>query len=459
MQNVIVDFLATTDNYLWAYVAVPLLIGIGFYLTCKTRFLQLRQVPFVLRTFAGLLKFWGKPPPDGHKNERRGFISTMGGCTGIGNVVAICVAIQIGGPGALFWIWVTALAGMTLKYAEVYLGVRFRETTHKGRIQGGPMYYLRKVFKGSTIPTVVCMLLCIYGTEVYQFSVMANSLSVNLQVEKTTVIIPLLTLVVLASTSFSHKLRQYTLSLIPVFFVTYFSMAFIILLLNISVIPQVLGTIISSAFTGHAAVGAFAGSSLIMTISQGVRRGCYAGDVGIGYAAVVHSQNKDAIPERQASLAVFDVFLDSFIICTTSVVLVIVTGVWKDPMDASLLIQQALSLYFPYMEIFMPIFILLLGITTTATYFTFGLTCAEHLCPKMGRKIYYVFAAGLLAGFAYLETNLALLAMSLTAGILLVINLFAIYKLRHEICFKLPPENSPPQSAETGELEFNREIA
>ena len=181
---------------------------IGFYLTCKTRFLQLRQVPFVLRTFAGLIKFW-KPPPCSSKDQPRGFIATMGGCTGIGNVVAICVAIQLGGPGALFWIWVTALAGMTLKYAEVYLGVRFRETNHKGGIQGGPMYYLRKVFKGSAIPTLVCTLLCIYGTEIYQFSVMANSLSVNLQLDKTTVIIPLIILVIGTSTSFFIKYGRF----------------------------------------------------------------------------------------------------------------------------------------------------------------------------------------------------------------------------------------------------------
>ena len=236
-------------------------------------------------------------------------------------------------------------------------------------------------------------------------------------------------------------------------------MAFIILLLNITAIPEVLGTIISSAFTGHAAVGAFAGSSLIVTMSQGVRRGCYAADVAIGYAAVVHSQNKDAIPERQASLAVFDVFLDSFIICTTSVILVVVTGVWQEPMDASMLIQGALSAYFPYMDIFMPFFILLLGFTTTATYFSFGLTCADHLCPKIGRKVYLVFGTLFLVGFAYLETGHALLVMSLTAGTLLIINLFAIYKLRHEICFKLPPDNQKQPVAEIIEQELTREIA
>lgn len=458
-MDVIVEFLAKTENYLWAYVAVPLLMGIGFYLTCKTRFLQLRQVPFVLRTFAGLLKFW-KPPPSDGSGEKRSIMSTMGGCTGIANVVAICVAIQLGGPGALFWIWVTALAGMTLKYAEVYLGVRFRVITQKGDMRGGPMYYLKKVFKTPTIPTLVCVLLCIYGTEIYQFSVMANSLAINLELDKTTVIIPLLLVIMCSGTAVCMKLRKHSATFIPPFFLIYILMSFAVLIIHIEAIPTVLGTIISSAFTGHAAVGAFAGSSLMMTISQGIRRGCYAGDVGVGYAAVVHSQNKNAVPEKQASLAVFDIFLDSFIICTTSVILVLVTGVWKDPMDASLLIQSALSLHFPYMEIFMPLFILLLGFTTTTTYFSFGLTCAEHLSPKIGRKLYYVFAALFFPVFAYLETSHALVIMSLTSGTLLIINLFAIYKLRHEVCFRLPSEPSGTQKLEiVVEPELSREIA
>lgn len=453
----IVEFLESTDNYLWAYIAVPLLISFGFYLTCKTRFLQLRQIPFVLRTFARLLKFW-KPPPAGSHGKSSGFIATMGGCTGIGNVVAVCTAIQLGGPGALFWIWVTALAGMTLKYAEVYLGVRFRETTHKGGMQGGPMYYLRKVFKGSIIPTSVCFLLCIYGVEIYQFSVIANSITLNLDVEKTYVVIPLLILIIGAS-SFFRTLRNYSLSLVPLLFAFYFIMSFIVIAIHITEIPGVIATVLSSAFTGHAAVGAFAGSSLLVTMSQGIRRGCYASDVGVGYAAVVHSQVKEAIPEKQASLAVFDIFLDSFIICTTSVILVIVTGVWKDPIDSSLLIQQALGQYFPCMELFMPIFILFLGYATTSTYFSFGLTCAEHLCPKVGRKCYYVFGALSMTAFAYLGTSHALVVMSLTGGVLLIINLYAIYKLRHEICFKLPPESQIEEMVSSMEPELNCEIA
>lgn len=452
------DFLETTENCLWAYLAVPLLISIGLYLSCTTKFLQLRQIPFVLRTFAGLIKF-GKPPPGSSSTQPRGFIATMGGCTGIANVVAICVAIQLGGPGALFWIWVTALAGMTLKYAEVYLGVRFRVTTKEGELQGGPMYYLKKVFKTPAVPTLVSLLLCVYGTETYQFSVMASSLYVNLNLDKTTVIICLLVLILSSGTVLISKLREWSVSLIPAFFAVYFSMTFFILCMHITEIPGVLGMIISSAFTGHAAAGAFAGSTLLMTISQGIRRGCYAGDVGVGYAAVIHSQDKDAIPEKQASLAVFDIFFDSFLICTASIILVIVTGVWKDPVDASMLIQRALSQYFPYMDVFMPIFILLLGFSTTVTYFSFGLKCAEHLSPKIGRKAYYLFATAFLGFFAFQELNYALLIMSLISAVLLIINIYAIYKLRHEISFKLPPECYIPVQTEVIEPELTREIA
>jgi AGCS family alanine or glycine:cation symporter len=431
---VVAHFFESIDNYLWAYLAVPLLMVLGFYLSYTTRFKQLRQVPYVLTTFGNFIKIWDSKAQAA--TPFRKLIDTMGGCTGIGNVVAICTAVQVGGPGALFWIWITALAGMTLKYAEVYLGVRFRESDGKGGYKGGPMFYLKRVFKSTAIPTVACILLCVYGVEIYQFSIITNSLTINYDLNRMWVVVPLVIAIVGASFSFFDKVRQYLLMVVPLFFCIFFAMSVWVLILHISEIPEVLSVIIRSAFTGHAAVGAFAGSSLLITASQGIRRGCYAGDVGIGYASMVHSRHKDAEPEKQASLAVFDIFLDSFIICTTSVILVIVTGAWKEPVDASLLIQTALSYHLPMMDIFMPVFLLLLGFVTTSTYFNYGLSFARHLSPRHGRWLYYFYGVLALYGFAYLKTTHALLVMSLTGGILLLINLYAIFNLRHEIQFK-----------------------
>jgi AGCS family alanine or glycine:cation symporter len=221
---------------------------------------------------------------------------------------------------------------------------------------------------------------------------------------------------------------------------------------NLSLIPSMLSLVMQSAFTGHAAVGAFAGSSLMIAASQGIRRTCYAGDVASGYASVIHSQTGEINPEKQASLAIMEIFLDSFIICTTSVMLVLITGVWNSPVEASMLVQNALSNYFPAMHIFMPLFLLVLGFTAIISYFCAGIKCAEFLSAKIGRKTYYIYACCASLMFVCLETSQALTVMSINAALLLLINLYGIYKLRNEIGFVIP-DSRPVSSTDSSRLE------
>lgn len=433
MQFNAFDLLIALDNYLWGYAVLPSLLILGTYLTLRSRFVQVRQFPEAAKIFIGFFKRsqgeqQGVPP-------LKAFYACIGGCMGIGNVVAICTAAQIGGPGALFWVWITALAGMILKYSEVYLGLRFRVSDGQGGFRGGPMYFLQRVFKSQWIPKAVCLLLCIYGVEIYQFSVMTNNLSANLQIDKYMVAVILILLMIVVSRRGVHNVGRVAAVFIPIFLVTYLSMAAWVLIKNIEILPSIFQTIFQSAFSGHAAVGAFAGSSILLTASQGMRRSCYAGDVAIGYASVIHSETSEPRPERQASLAIMEIFLDSFVICTTSVLLVLITDIWQEPMEASLLVQNALSEYFPGMALFMPLLLLVLGFTTLIAYFCAGIKCAEFLSPRFGRKFYYAYAILILLFFVREESTQALTVMSITAAFLLMINLYGIYRLRNEIAF------------------------
>ena len=189
-------------------------------------------------------------------------------------------------------------------------------------------------------------------------------------------------------------------------------------------IPQVFKLVFQSAFTGHAGLGAFAGSGIMLTVSQGIRRGCYAGDIGIGYASIIHSESNERVPEKQASLTIFDIFVDSFMICTTSILVILLTGIWKEPIEASLLVQTALGLYFPFMDYFMPIFLFLLGYTTIIAYFCTGIKCAEWLSPRYGPKVYFLYAALALFLFSFVDMTHALIVMSITGALLLSVNLF-----------------------------------
>jgi AGCS family alanine or glycine:cation symporter len=242
-------------------------------------------------------------------------------------------------------------------------------------------------------------------------------------------------LILFASSGGVRRVGAISSAIIPFFVLVYISMGSWVLLNNLQVIPEVISTVFSSAFTGTAAIGGFAGSALMATISQGARRGCYTGDLGVGYASVIHSESSMKIPEEQASLAVFDIFLDSFIICTTSLMLVLVTQVWHEPIAAGMMVQTALSDYFPHMNIFMPIFLFLLGYNTINAYFCVGIKCSEFLSPKYGKPVYYVYAILALVIFSFAGVAQAQTVMTIAGGLLLVINCLGIFRLRREISF------------------------
>ncbi len=445
MLNNISDLLDSTDNFIWGYVGFPILLLLGLLLSYQSGFMQIRQFPAVIKLFFGLLRTKDEKHEGVH--PIKAFFACVGGAVGVGNVVGICTAIQIGGPGALLWIWMTAIAGVMVKYAEVYLGIRYRVASHRGGFNGGPMYFIQKVFKNSWMPKLVCLLLCIYGVEVYQFSVIVNSVTVNLGLNMYAVIATLLLLVFFAGMGGIKRVGSISSAIIPLFVVVYVSMGLWVLCNNLSSLPQIFATVFSSAFTGHAAFGGFIGSTMHIAISQGVRRGCYTSDLGIGYASVIHSESSNSVPEKQASLVIFDVFLDTFIICTSSVLIILAGNTWHEPIETNLLVQTALANYFPYMHYFMPIFLFLLGYSTINAYFCVGLKSAEFIAPKVGRPLYYAYAFVCLIVFSFFDTSLAQTVMSTAGGLLLIINCYSIFRLRKHISYQGATEKSPAEVA------------
>lgn len=422
------------ENLLWAFVAVPIIIILGLFLSLQSRFVQIIHFPKVVKTFYSFM-FVHDKHEKGSVHPLQAFFACVGGCVGIGNIVGITTAVQIGGPGALLWIWITAIAGMMIKYGEVFLGLRYRVQNPQGGYNGGPMYFLQRVFKGSFVPKLVCVLLCIYGVEVYQFNVIVNSVTSNLGINPYFVLAILLGLVIFAGSGGVRRVGNISGFIIPFFVILYLGMGVWVLIQNYQNIPDVLKVIFNTAFTGHAAIGAFIGSTTTQAISQGVRRGCYTGDVGVGYASVIHSESFVKVPEKQASLVIFDIFVDTFLICTTSVLIILVTDLWHHPVDSSLLVQTALAQYFPYMEWFMPLFLFLLGYSTINAYFCVGLKCAEYLSPKRGKPLYYLYASLALAAFALVDTAQAQSVMTIAGGLLLVFNCYGIFRLRNEISY------------------------
>lgn len=431
--------LSEIEELLWGYLGVPMILTIGLYLTFKSGFFQIRKFPAIIKTFVSFLKV--HETKKGAVHPLQAFFASIGGCVGVGNVVSICTAIQIGGPGALFWIWLTALVGSIVKYAEVYLGLRYRVSNGQGGYSGGPMYFIQQVFKGSWAPISVALFLCLYGIEIYQFNVVTESIANNTGIYEPIIAVVFLLLILYAVAGGVARVGAISSAIIPVFVLLYVGMGLWVVLHNLHAIPGVLKEVFAGAFTGHAAIGGFIGSTLMKTMSQGIKRGCYASDIGAGYASVIYSESSVKVVEKQAALVIFDVFIDTFLICTTSVILILVTGVWKEPMDASMLVQTALGNYFPYMNFFMPFFLFMLGYSTINAFFFVGLKSAEFIGSKRGKYAYYAFAVAMFFIFSMVGTLQAQIVMTIAGGLLLVSNCFTIFMLKDRISFNFDYED------------------
>lgn len=438
-------FLARAEDFLWGYAGC-IVIALGLFFSISSRFLQLRRFPTVIRNF--VQSFSGNK--DGATlHPIRAFFASIGGSLGIGNVIAVSAAIQLGGPGTLVWIWITALLGSLIKYSEVYIGIATRKRLPDGTTKGGPMYFLREAFKGASWPVFLfSVLLCIYGVEVYQFGIVASATSTALGVSKWVTALIFLAIIIAVERGGFQRVGYIASMVVPCIVAMYVSMGSYVLYVNAHLLPAVFADIFHSAFSARAAEGAFVGGSVLLAISHGLRRGCYSTDIGIGYASIVHSTSAAAQPAKQASLLIFEIIMDTFFVCTMSVLLVLVTGTWKQEMGDLLFVQQALSQYFPHMEYFMPFLLSLLGYSVVTTYFSSGMQTAQFLLPTWGRRLYYCYAIVAFLASTFLDNRQALSIMSLAGFSLLVLNSIGIWRLRRVVSFDIAPVETASSTIE-----------
>lgn len=428
-------FLESINNFIWSHLAFLLIAGLGLYFSIRSRFFQIRKIGTIFLSF---LSFFKEKSSDARGiHPLKAFFAAIGGCIGIGNIVGICTAVEIGGPGALFWTWIGGIFGMLIQYAEVYLGLKYRVQNKEHNYDGGPMYFLPIAYGRKWIAPFICFLLCVYGVELFMFNVVADSLAINWGLDLRLVVGLLLALTIGIAIGGIGRVGEVCSAIIPFCIVIYFALAFWVLIVHFQDLPQIFASIFQGAFTTQAASGAFIGSSVGLSLSMGLSRGAYSGDIGVGYTSIIYAESQSHDIKRLASLTIIGIFLDTFVICTMSILVVLATGLWNSGIDVSLMVQESLSRYFPYMNYFMPFFLFLLGFTTILSYFVVGIKCAKFLSPKFGPPLYYLYACLSLPLFAFTDSHNAFLIMSLSGALLLIFNLYGIFLLRKEIDFDL----------------------
>ncbi len=437
MIDQILYLLETIEDVFWTYGGIPMLLGLGFYLSYKSRWFQVRQLPAVFSMFKTFLSE-DSDTADRGVSPIHAFFASVGGCVGVGNVISVCTAVQVGGPGAVFWIWVAALLGMLVKYGEIYLGVKFREKDKKSSYFGGPMIYLRRVPGGTFLAPLVTVLMCLYGVEIYMFRVMTHSMSVGWGINPYLIMFVLLFLVLGVGQGGVKLVGKMSAVIIPLFLVGFSGMSLWIFAMNYEKIPSMLISIFVHAFTPHAAVGAFAGSTMLLAMSHGIRRACYTADIGVGYAATIHAETSEAVPQKQASLGIMDVILDTFVICTLSMFIILLTGTWHQGIAEDFVVAEAFSQYFSYVHIIWPLFIFMLGYSSLLAFFAAGRRSAMFLSPRYGATLYLIFAGASFLFFSFFGTlTHCMSVMSIIGTLLLMINLYGLYYLKDEVVFNL----------------------
>ena len=327
-------FLDALDSFIWGpYLLIPLLLGVGLYLTIRLGGLQFFKLGAALRL--GLLQRHDEGS-EGDISQYQALTTALAATVGTGNIVGVATAIAIGGPGALFWMWMTGLLGMATKYSEAFLAVRFRGTDEAGEKSGGPQYYLERGIKGP-LGKVLGISFAIF-TVIACFGIgnltQANAIAANVEASwsvpiwLTGAVLTVLTLVVLVGGI--KSIGRVTAALVPMMIVFYIAGGLFVLLVNIGNVPAALVSIFTEAFTGTSAVGGFTGSAIIMVIQFGVARGLFSNESGLGSAAMAAAAAKTSHPVRQGLVSMTQTFIDTIIVVSFTGLVIVTTGAWHE---------------------------------------------------------------------------------------------------------------------------------
>lgn len=336
------------NTLVWGPPMMILLMGTGLLLSFVTGFVQIRYFPRALREVLG--KLFARSKGEGTVTPFQALSTALASTVGVGNIAGVCTAIYLGGPGALFWLWVSGLLGMATKFAEVAVALHYRERDRDGVMRGGAMYVLSKGLKAPWLGKIFALLTATAAFGIGNM-VQANSVadaartSFGIPTWVTGVILAAVTaLVVLGGIK---RIAEVTQLLVPFMCVLYILGGAVILIRFAGEIPGAISLVLESAFSGSAAAGGFAGATVISAMRYGVARGLFSNEAGLGSAPMVHASAVTDHPVRQALYGIFEVFVDTMVVCLMTGFVVLVTGAWQSGDTGAALAGRAFAIGLP----------------------------------------------------------------------------------------------------------------
>jgi AGCS family alanine or glycine:cation symporter len=336
------------NSYVWGMPTIILLVGTGVLLTVLTGFAQLRYLGFAMREVLGKLTQRGTG--EGTVTPFQAVATALASTVGVGNIAGVATAIHIGGPGALFWLWVSGFFGMCTKYAEIVIALHYRERDATGVMRGGAMYILKNGLKMPWLGAVFALLtsLAAFGIgNMVQANSVAGALTESFGIAPSTTGIALVLLTAAVILGGIKRIGRFTEYLVPFMALFYLAGGLTIVAMHAADLPGVIRLVLDSAFNGHAAVGGFVGSSMAMALRYGIARGLFSNEAGLGSAPIVHAAATTDHPVRQGMYGIFEVFVDTILICTTTGLVILLTGVWTADLTGAPLSAKAFETGLP----------------------------------------------------------------------------------------------------------------
>lgn len=330
-MNSFIDMIVSFSNWIWGIPMMVILVGGSLFLTFKLGFFQFKYFPFAMKETFG--KILSKPEGEGTVSPFQAATAALASTIGASNIVGVPVAIAFGGPGAVFWMWVVALIASAAKFSEIVLGMKYREKNEEGDYVGGPMYFLSKGIKsglGKTLGIIFSFFLMIelvpsIATQAVSAVQTASTINIPNWVTGGILVI-LVGLVVFGGIK---RITNVTEKLVPIMALTYLLGGVIIILVNITELPGAFALIFKHAFTPIAATGGIAGATLAQALRWGTARGVYSNEAGMGTAPIAHAAAVTDHPVRQAMWGLFEIVVDTIIVCTITALVILVSGVYK----------------------------------------------------------------------------------------------------------------------------------
>jgi AGCS family alanine or glycine:cation symporter len=334
------------EGYVWnwppqAPILAVVLLGTGLFVTLRLGFIQVRGFRHAVDIARGK---YDDPNDEGDLKHYQALTTALSATVGIGNIAGVAIAIRLGGPGAIFWMWVTAFFGMALKYVECTLALRYRKVHRDGSVSGGPMYYIEmglgRKWKWMATAFAAFAVICSFGSgNMNQSNTMADAVEARFGIHPIWTALVFSVIVGLVIIGGIRRIGRVTAVLAPLMAAIYVGAALLILMMNMPAIPGAFGLIFSEAFSPTSIVGGAAGSFL-MTLMWGIRRGLFSNEAGQGSAPIAHAAAKTTEPVREGLVASLGPFIDTLVICTMTAMVILLTAAWKDKTPASMSIES-----------------------------------------------------------------------------------------------------------------------